>query len=394
MFSLLSPMPPDPILSITTKFQADPRSEKFDLGVGVYRDENGNTPIPAAVRKAERQIIDAQTTKTYLAPSGNPAFNDEMSKLILGDSLVADRTFAVQTPGGTGALRNLFDLVHVATPDATVWLSDPTWANHKAVANGAGLQTVTYPYYDYATGQIVFDRMLTGLNSVKAGDIVVLHGCCHNPTGADLDLDQWRAVAEHLRERGALPLVDIAYMGLGDGLEADAAGLRLLASLSEEVMIAASCSKNFGLYRDRVGAAIVQVASAKDRQAGLDNAAFVNRAAYSMPPDMGAATVARILETDELRDSWTGELEEMRIRVTDLRNQLAAALRLKLNDGRFDFLADQKGMFSLLGIDAAQVESLARDHGVYMPASGRINMAGLSASGIDPVASAIAAVCR
>lgn len=394
VFSILQSVPPDPILSITAAFRADPRSEKLDLGVGVYRDEDGNTPILAAVREAERVNIAGQITKSYLSPAGNEVFNDAMVRLVLEDSLEKERTFAVQTPGGTGAVKNLLDLVCLAKPDATVWLSDPTWANHKSIAEAAGLTTTTYPYYNAASSEILFDAMMTTLEKVRAGDVMVLHGCCHNPTGADLDLDQWRQIAERLSARGAVPLVDIAYQGLGDGLEKDATAIRLLAGQCEELLIAASCSKNFGLYRDRVGVAIGVLASANEAKKALGNAAYISRSAFSMPPDGGAAIVARILESDALRSLWTRELEAMRLRMIDLRTQLAGQLRLEMNDGRFDFLAHQNGMFSLLGIDRNQAESLVRDHAVYLPASGRINLAGLRSSGIKTVASAIAAVCR
>lgn len=394
MFSALCPIPPDPILSITATFQADPRPEKFDLGVGVYRDENGNTPIPAAVKKAERLIFAEQTTKTYLSPAGNSAFNQAMKRLVLGDGFDMARTFAVQTPGGTGAVKNLLDLYRVANPEATVWLSDPTWPNHKPISEAAGLKTASYPYYDAVSGSLKFDAMMAALNGVKNGDVVVLHGCCHNPTGADLDLGQWREIAELISRKGAVPLVDIAYQGLGDGLVQDAGGVRLLADRCEGVLIAASCSKNFGLYRDRVGVAIGVMPSEGVATTALQNAAYISRSAFSMPPDMGAAVVARILNSEELRSSWTGELEAMRQRIADLRTKLAARLRLETNDGRFDFLASQKGMFSLLGINAEQAASLVREHGVHLPASGRINLAGLRISGIDAVAAAIAAVCR
>ncbi|MEC7764999.1 MAG: amino acid aminotransferase [Pseudomonadota bacterium] len=394
MFSLMTPLPPDPVLSITTKFNADPRTQKFDLGVGVYRDETGHTPIPAAVKQAERDILAAQTTKTYISPAGNPAFNDAVSKLVLGESLDTARTFAVQTPGGTGAIKNLLDLAFQVMPDAVVWLSAPTWPNHGPIAAAAGLITASYPYYDVRTGTLLFDEMMSALAQVPAGDIVVLHGCCHNPSGADLSLDQWAEVAALLEKRGAIPLIDIAYLGLGDGLDEDAKGLRLIATRCEEVMIAASCSKNFGLYRDRVGAAIVKTASAELKQVGFDNAAYISRSAFSMPPDIGASVVARVLETEALRASWIEELDTMRRRINDLRGLLTDELRQQTNSERFDFLAGQKGMFSLLGTSPAQAATLERDHGVYLPASGRINIAGLNTKAIAPVATAIAAVCR
>ncbi|MCG6857232.1 MAG: aspartate/tyrosine/aromatic aminotransferase [Salaquimonas sp.] len=394
MFSALQPIPPDPILSITAKFRADSRQDKFDLGVGVYRDEEGNTPIPAAVKEAERRVIAEQTTKTYLSPVGNPAFNDAMAKLVLGDGLDTERTSAVQTPGGTGAVRLLLDLVKLANPDATIWISDPTWPNHKPMAGAANLKIAAYPYYDAASGILTHDAMMAALDGLKAGDAVILHGCCHNPSGADLSLAQWNEIAALLNAKGALPLVDFAYQGLGNGLEEDATGLRLLADQCPEMMIAASCSKNFGLYRDRVGAAIVIAANAAEKQITLANAAIVARCTYSMPPDEGAAIVARILNDEALRASWTAELESMRLRINDLRSQLAAELRLKTNSERFDFLAGQKGMFSLLGTGKEAAEALTRDHAVYLPASGRINIAGLRTSGIETVASAIAATSR
>ncbi len=392
MFSVLKPVPPDPILSISATYNADPRTDKLDLGVGVYRDEDGNTPIPAAVKEAERRIIAEQTTKTYLSPTGNPAFNEAMTKLVLGDALDEERTCAVQTPGGTGAVRLLFDMVKLANPDATVWLSDPTWPNHKPMAGSAGLKTAVYPYYDKAGGALHFDEMMTALDAIAPGDVVVLHGCCHNPTGADLNVSQWEAIADLLNAKGALPLVDFAYQGLGDGLDKDAEGARLLAGKCREVLIAASCSKNFGLYRDRVGAAIMIAATPEESRNAFGNAGIIARCTYSMPPDPGAAIVARILTDDALRASWMEELEAMRLRITDLRRQLADALRLKLNSDRYDFLAGQKGMFSLLDLENDGAKTLAADHAVYMPASGRVNMAGLRTSAIEMAASKISKV--
>ena len=356
------------------------------------RDEDGNTPIPAAVKEAERRIIAEQTTKTYLSPTGNQDFNEAMMKLVLGEVLDEKRTCAVQTPGGTGAVRLLFDLAKLANPDATVWISDPTWPNHKPMAEASGLKTAAYPYYDKAGGVVLFDAMMAALENLKAGDLVVLHGCCHNPTGADLDLSQWDKIAELLNARGAIPLVDFAYQGLGNGLDEDAAGLRLLAGQCEEILIAASCSKNFGLYRDRVGAAIVIAASEQEKQNAFGNAGVIARCTYSMPPDPGAAIVARILNDEALRASWVEELDGMRRRIAELRTELADALRLKLNSDRCDYLAQQKGMFSLLNLKDGGAKTLSSEHGVYMPASGRVNMAGLRTSMIDTAATRIARV--
>ena len=390
MLESLAAAPPDPILSISAEFRVDPREEKLDLGVGVYRDGDGRTPIMEAVKEAERLDWAEQDSKSYLGQIGNEVFNRAMSALVLGDGFEPQRTFAVQAPGGCGALRLHTELIRRLNPEATVWVSDPTWPNHRAIVTASGLAIATYPYYSTENGALLFDEMMATLGRAKPGDAAILHACCHNPTGADLDELQWRALAEVIAARGVLPLVDIAYQGLGGGLIADVAGLRILVSLVDEVLVAASCSKNFGLYRDRVGVAIGTASTPPACDVATGRLGAIARESYSMPPDHGASVVARILTTDELRETWRNELDAMRTRMDANRRSLAETLRTRLNDDRFDFLSDQRGMFSLLGLDSAGVGALRNDHAIYMPANGRINVAGLSESGIEKLSRAMA----
>ena len=315
-----------------------------------------------------------------------------MGELVFGDSVPAERRAGAQTPGGTGAIRQLFELVRRANPDATVWHSDPTWPNHPAILGYLGIRARTYRYFDDATRGVDFAGMTADIAGAAAGDVVLLHGCCHNPTGANLTLEEWKAVTALLLERGAVPMIDIAYQGFGDGLEADAGGLRHLAGAVPELMLAASCSKNFGLYRDRVGAAYVVAADAAAAEIARANLASLNRLNYSFPPDHGAKVVAMILADPALRDDWTAELEAMRKGMLALRRDLAEALRRATNSDRFDFVAEHRGMFSRLGATPEQVLALRREHGVYLVGDSRLNVAGLPADGLDRLARAIAAV--
>lgn len=392
MLESLAAAPPDPILSISREFRADPREAKLDLGVGVYRDGDGRTPVMEAVKEAERLDWEEQDSKAYLDQSGNEVFNRAMSALVLGDGFEPDRTFAVQAPGGCGALRLHVELIRRLNPGATVWVSDPTWPNHRAMVSASGLAIATYPYYCAANGTLLFEEMTAALGRAKPGDAVIVHACCHNPTGADLDEGQWQRLADVIGARGLLALVDIAYQGLGDGSAEDAAGLRILASRVDEVLVGASCSKNFGLYRDRVGVALGTASTPAARDLATGRLAAIARESYSMPPDHGAAVVARILTSDRLRATWRHELNAMRTRMNANRRSLAEALRSRINDDRFDFLGGQKGMFSLLGLDPAGVAALREDHAIYAPANGRINVAGLSAAAIGKLTAAIAAL--
>ena len=389
MFESLAAVAPDPILSISVEFRADPRRGKLDLGVGVYRDRDGRTPVMAAVKEAERLNWEEQDSKSYLDLHGNAIFNRAMSALVLGDEFEPERTFAVQAPGGCGALRLHTELIRRANPEATVWVSDPTWPNHRPIVTASQLAIATYPYYSTANRSLLFDEMMATLGRAKSGDAVIIHACCHNPTGADLDEVQWRDLSEAIAAKGILPLVDVAYQGFGDGLAPDVAGLRILASVVDEILIGASCSKNFGLYRDRVGVAIGTASTPANRDIAAGRLGAIARESYSMPPDHGASVVARILTTERLREAWRNELDAMGTRIDANRRALARTLRARLNDDRFDFLNDQRGMFSLLGLNPAGVQALRNDHAIYMPGDGRINVAGLNESGVEKLSEAI-----
>ncbi len=392
MFETLHPSKPDQILALNAAFRADPREAKLDLGVGVYKDEAGRTPILRAVKTAERRLVETQPTKAYLSPAGDPAFCAAMVELAFGSDAPKDRIAAVQTIGGTGAVRVLCDLVARAERGATVWLPDPTWPNHPAIAKQAGLGFRTYPYFDPAAVGVAWEAMRGALSEAGPGDVVLLHGCCHNPTGADLTPEQWREIAALAVDRGFTPFLDLAYQGFGDGLEPDATGLRILAAAVPEMLVALSCSKNFALYRDRVGCAAVLAAAPAAADLAGDNLRALARVTYSMPADHGAAVVSTILGDAALREDWIAELDAMRARILTLRSNLAAALRERLNDDGFDFIAHHRGMFSLTGLSSEIVERMRAEHGVYLVGDGRMNVAGLNAAGVTQFADALAAV--
>ncbi|MBW8639270.1 aspartate/tyrosine/aromatic aminotransferase [Hoeflea sp. WL0058] len=389
MFENVQAAPADKILGLMMQFREDPRDNKLDLGVGVYKDSHGDTPVLAAVKSAELRLFDSQKTKAYVGVQGDKEFCAEMASLVLGDSVSMDRARICQAPGGTGALSILSMLIGRTAPDATVWLSDPTWPNHMPLLKNARLKTQQYPYYDTKNGKLLFDGMMEALSAAKPGDVLLVHGCCHNPTGADLDLAQWAAIADLCLEKGLLPFVDFAYLGFGDGLEEDAAGLRLLASKVPEMLIAASCSKNFGVYRERVGAAMIIAAAPAQAEATFTQLMSVTRAVYSMPPDHGAAIVRMVLTDPHLKSEWITELNDMRNRMLKLRSGFAEALRRESNSSRFDFIADQRGMFSRLGIAPEEIDRIRADHGIYIVGDSRINIAGLPDNRLDEVARAI-----
>ena len=391
MLETLKPTPPDKIIELMDLFRADPRTDKLDLGVGVYKDASGRTPVMRAVKAAEARLLAEQDSKAYVGLLGDLSFVQAMGELALGDAVPADRLAGAQTPGGTGAIRQLFELIRRANPGATVWHSDPTWPNHPAILAYLGMPARTYRYFDAATRGVDFAGMMADLVGLKAGDVLLLHGCCHNPTGANLDLDQWREVTDAVIAAGAVPMIDLAYQGFGDGLDADVAGLRHMAGEVPEMMLAASCSKNFGLYRDRVGAAFVLAADKGTAETSRSNLASLNRLNYSFPPDHGAKVVSMILADPELRADWMAELEAMRRGMLELRQGLADALRRETNSDRFDFVAAHRGMFSRLGAGPEQVAALRKDYGIYMVGDSRINIAGLPADGLEPLAKAIAA---
>ncbi len=397
MFERLDRVPDDPILGLMAAFRADLDPRKVDLGVGVYRNDRGETPVLEAVRQAERAVLQRQTSKTYVAPSGNAGFNQAIERLVLGGShpaLAAGRVRTIQSPGGCGALRLGAELIRLARPGATIHVSTPTWANHVPLLGGSGLQLARYPYYDAATGGVSFAAMLGALEQLPAASVVLLHGSCHNPSGADLSEGQWRELCAVLSRRELVPYVDLAYQGLGQGLEEDAYGVRLLASELPELLVAVSCSKNFGLYRERTGALTVIGPSPAAADAGLSQLVRIARTLYSMPPDHGAAIVAELLGTPELEGAWQGELSAMRGRITGLRAQLVAQLRQACPERDFSFIERQRGMFSFLGVSSEQVRALRERHHVYLTEDSRMNIAGLRDENLAYFAAAVAQVVR
>ena len=390
MLEALNPQPQDKILQLIAMFREDKRDGKIDLGVGVYKDATGLTPVMRAVKAAEKKIWEAETTKTYTALAGEPGYNAALSTLILGEGY-ADRLSSASTPGGTGALRQGFELARLANPNLKVWLSAPTWPNHPSILKFLKIEMAEYRYFDVATSGVDFEAMIADLDGVKEGDLVLLHGCCHNPTGANLTMAQWDQVIALLQAKKAVPMVDLAYQGFGDGLDADAEATRKVAAAFPEVIIAASCSKNFGIYRERAG--LVIALTSADRKAVVQaNLNFLNRQTYSFPPDHGARIVTTILEDAALTADWKAELEETRLNMLNLRVQLAEELRKASNSDRFDFVAHHRGMFSRLGLTEAQVNRLREEHGIYMVGDSRINIAGLNKDTVPVLAKAIAAV--
>ncbi|MEZ5731661.1 MAG: amino acid aminotransferase [Paracoccaceae bacterium] len=388
MFTSLQPQPADKILQLIGMYRADPRTDKIDLGVGVYKDATGLTPVMRAVKAAEKDLWESETTKTYTGLAGEPAFHEAMSDLIFGGSVADDRISAAATPGGTGAVRQALELVRMANPDVTVWVSDPTWPNHLSILKHLGIATRPYRYFDADTRGVDFAAMMSDVAGAKAGDVVLLHGCCHNPTGANLTLPEWADIAGLLEKTGALPLIDVAYQGFGDGLEADAAGTRLIADRLPEALVAASCSKNFGIYRERTGI-LIGLSDPAARGLTQDTLAYLNRQNYSFPPDHGARLVTMILSDPARRGDWQAELEDVRLGMLALRRQLADELRQIAGSDRFGFLAQHRGMFSRLGATPEQVERLRREHGIYMVGDSRLNIAGLNATTVPVLARAI-----
>lgn len=395
MLETLEKIPPDPILGLIAAHRNDPNPRKIDLGVGVYKDANGHTPVLKCVKTAERIRTEQEDSKTYLGPPGVAGFNRRIQALIFGadsNAAAAGRVCTVQTPGGTAALRVAADLIRRVRPDARVWLSDPTWANHTALFPAAGLTIEKYAYFDRERSALRFDEMLAALSRRGPGDVVVLHACCHNPCGVDLSADQWRTVVELTAERGFLPLIDIAYQGFGEGLDEDALGVRLMAEAVPELIVASSCSKNFGLYRERCGAISivgVDAAAAAAAESVIHN---VTRGLYSMPPAHGPALVDIILASDELRSLWLKELAEMRERINGLRRLVVERIRAAGIPRDFSFIERQRGMFSFLGIDVDQVERLRDEYAIYMTRATRINIAGFCDDNVDYFAASLAAV--
>jgi aspartate aminotransferase len=391
IFANLEKLPPDPILGVTAAFRADPSPGKIDLGVGVYRDAEGNTPVPAGVREAERAMLAEQRTKTYVGPLGNLEFNERIVELALGPAArgLRERTATIQTVGGCGALRIGAELVRASRPDAVVHVSDPTWANHEPLLGSSGLSLERYPYYDPLTRGIAFERMRDHFARLPSGSVVLLHACCHNPTGADLEAAQWSALVDVIDARGLVPFVDLAYQGFGDDLQSDVFGLRLIAARVPQFLLAVSCSKNFGLYRERTGALTIVGQNAAVASAIATHQARTARRLYSMPPDHGAAIVARLLGDEKLRADWESELRGMVVRMKSLRALLAGRLAARRPEVDFSWVTRHRGMFSLAGLDGAAIGRLRSGHHLYVPPDGRINIAGVNEANVDRVADAI-----
>lgn len=395
MFERLESVIPDPILGLMAAFRADPDPRKVDLGVGVYRDDRGETPVLEAVRRAESALLARQSTKSYVGSAGSPAFNEAIERLVLGDeheARLTARVRTVQAPGGCGALRLGAELIRIASPDSLVHVSTPTWANHSPLLSGSGLRLERYPYFDPATGGVLFDAMTAALERLPARAVVLLHASCHNPTGADLSPAQWRELLALVKRRQLLPFIDMAYQGLGTGLEADAFGVRLFCAELPEVLCAVSCSKNFGLYRERTGALHVINETPAGADATFSQLVRIARGIWSMPPDHGAAIVHGILADAALRTAWQGEVAAMRQRISGLRLEVVKQLREHCPQRDFSFIATQCGMFSFFGINTAQVRELRARHHVYMTDDGRINIAGLRRENLEYFARATAQV--
>jgi aspartate/tyrosine/aromatic aminotransferase len=394
LFQQLERLSADSILGLMAKYRADPFAQKVDLGVGVYRDLSGNTPILDCVRRAEKEVLAAQTTKSYVAAGGREEFNTAVEELVLGAQHPARRERRArtsQTPGGCGALRVGAELIKAAAPGAAVHLSDPTWGNHSPLLGGCGLKLQRYPYYDPLTHELHFEAMLQRLQSAPAGDVVLIHACCHNPTGADLNAAQWQTVAELLEHRRLIPFLDLAYQGFAASLESDAAAVRMIAQRVPELLIAVSFSKNLGLYRERVGSLTVISENETRADAVHSHMLQIARSIYSMPPDHGAAIAAKVFGDPQLKQEWILELDAMRKRIQEMRTLLADRLKEVTGNAAFDFIRTQRGMFSLLGVSPNAVERLREQHHIYMTADSRMNLAGIMPHNVTYVAEAFAA---
>ncbi len=388
MFETLQAQKPDAILALVQMFKDDPRENKVDLGVGVYKDASGKTPVMRAIKAAEQKLWANETTKSYTALTGDPGFADAMVRLVLGNAVPRNTVSAAATPGGTGAVRQAFELIKMARPAARVFVSNPTWPNHLSILAYLGIETVPYRYFDNDTRGVAFDAMLKDLKTARKGDVVLLHGCCHNPTGANLTILQWQEVIAVLQQTGAVPMIDIAYQGFGDGLEADGAATRAVAAATTECLIAASCSKNFGIYRERTGI-LMMIANGTEPKIAQGTLAFLNRQNFSFPPDHGARLVTMILNDEALRNDWMTEVEDMRLSMLGLREQLARELQQRSGSDRFDFIAQHRGMFSRLGTTPELVQKMREDFGIYLVGDSRMNIAGLNTQTVPILAEAI-----
>ena len=393
MFDTLERKPPDAILKLIAEYGNDPRDNKVDLGVGVYRDAAGDTPVFRAVKKAEQRLVDTQASKSYLGSRGAADFCDAIQALSLGSDAASDeRVMTLQTPGGSGALRVAAGVILRASPEATVWVSDPTWNNHVPLLGGAGVRLESYPYYDTETNALRFDAMLDAVSKAASGDVVLLHGCCHNPTGMDLSMEQWDRITDIIVDRGLVPFIDFAYQGFADGLDQDAYAVRAMLERVPEMIVASSCSKNFGLYRDRVGALTFVSSDAETAAIVSSQALNIVRTMYSLPPDHGGAAVTLILNDPDLRDEWLAELAAMRQRMKEMRKLIIAGLGKSAPDRDFSHIDRANGMFCYLGVSPQQVAKLKQDYGIYLVDSGRINVCGITGNNVSYLSESIAAV--
>ena len=395
MFERIAAAPADPILGLADLFRADDRPNKINLGIGVYKDETGKTPVLASVKKAEQYLLENETTKNYLSIDGIPDFARCTQELLFSaDSAIisAKRARTAQTPGGTGALRIAADFIANQTSAKRVWVSNPSWPNHKNVFAAAGLEVCEYAYYDAANHALDFDALVSSLDAAQAGDIVLFHGCCHNPTGIDPTSEQWQTLAQLSLSKGWLPLFDFAYQGFARGLEEDAEGLRIFAASHQELIVCSSYSKNFGLYNERVGAFTLVAADAAIADTAFSQVKATIRANYSNPPSHGAAVVATILSNSALRALWEQELTDMRQRIQRMRQLFVNTLQEKGAQGDFSFIVSQNGMFSFSGLTKDQVVRLREEFGVYAVNSGRVNVAGMTPDNMSPLCEAIVAV--
>ena len=395
MFETLTMAPADPIIGLTETFKNDPNPKKINLGVGVYKDGDGNTPIFASVKTAEERLLTHEDTKNYLGIEGDEAYNKAVQELLWGtdhEILTSGRAGTAQAPGGTGALRIAGDFIHQHYPHARVWLSDPTWANHPKIFESASVPTETYRYYNPASFGLDFDALIQDLGQIPAGDVVLLHGCCHNPTGVDPSAEQWAQIADIITDRGIIPLVDFAYQGLGNGLAEDAVGLLSLSQPGYELLVASSFSKNFGLYRERTGALTIVGKNATTVEKAMSHIKICIRTNYSNPPSHGAQAVATVLNDPDLRAQWDGEVKAMRDRINNMRTLFVDTLETKGVRRDFSFIAHQRGMFSFSGLTPEQVEALREKYSIYIVSSGRINVAGMTKDNIGPLCEAIAEI--
>ena len=389
IFKNLQQQPPAKILALMTAFKEDPRDQKLDLGVGVYKDPTGITPIMRSIKLAEKKWWEIESSKSYVGLAGDPAFSDAIISLVLGNSIPRNSIASAATPGGTGAVRQGFELFKVANPGVRVFVSDPTWPNHISILQYLNIPFETYRYFDNETRGVDFDSMVSDLSRAKAGDVILLHGCCHNPTGANLDKQQWKIIVDLLNKNGATPMIDLAYQGFGDGLEEDVYATRLIAESVPETVIASSCSKNFGIYRERAGLLMLFSQDSSKRNINQSMLAYLNRQNYSFPPDHGSRLVSIVLNDEDLRSDWMSELEDIRNSLLNLRAQLSNELQKISGSDRFSFIASHKGMFSRLGATPSQVEKMRTEFGIYMVSDSRFNVAGLNNETVPALAKAI-----